>query len=211
MRIAILSAGDTLPRQWQPRMGDRYDAIIAINAAANLFPHDWLSCADTVCLRGLTRARPRLGLYTMATNRDLYRAGAFPWLGEDLRVITWQDLYPPEREIPRHLLDYSLPMSLLLAAHLANDVGDPLAVIDIYGHVGRPERALDGQHHANRGDARWKKEAACFAALAEWTGVTVRVVETPTDANYLAMFDAMDEVIEPDPTKFQHPNEELPT
>lgn len=176
MKIAILSAGDTLPRQWQARMARRYDLVIAVNAAADLFPHDWLSCADTACLRGLERARPRVGLYSMATNRDLYLAGAFHHLPAGLQLVTWQDLYPPEREVPKHLWDYTLPMSLLLAAHLANERGDPTCCADVFGHVGKPDHALDGRHHANRNDERWEKEARCFAALAEWTGLTVRVV-----------------------------------
>ena len=194
MKIAILSAGDTLPRQWRAGMQARYASVIAINAAANLFPHDWLSCCDTACLLGLKRARPRVGLYSMATNRDAYRRGTFPWLGDGLRLITWQDLAPPEREVPLHLHDYSLPMSLLLARHLGAET------VDVFGHVGKPERALDGRHFAKRGEDRWEEEAACFAALAAWTGLSVRVVETPADADYLAMLDAMDEVIEPDAT-----------
>jgi hypothetical protein len=114
----------------------------------------------------------------MANGITYYRGGGLPWMARDLECRTWQQLAPPEREVPAHLQDYTLPMSLVLARHLG------ATAVDIYGHTGGAGPSLDGRDEvANRTERRWRKEAACLEAITAWTRLDVTIVPPPVGAD----------------------------
>lgn len=161
-KVAILSAGPSLRKTWRP--DGRYDVIIAVNAAAVLYPADWWSCMDDHnWLRYVPAGRPRLFAQSPLLNTIRLRHAA---LGESRHPTMLEHEHVRDAQTPpEHWDRFSATAALGLASHLN------ARRIDCYGvdHAGTMD-VISEHAPAFRDAQRWQEEIGIWQRLVEWLG-----------------------------------------
>lgn len=171
MIAAILSAGPSLARTWDPIFFDAF-TVYAVNSAAKLYQHDWLSAGDKCWFRGLYPTEmpsPWRGILTCPDSVTDARA----W-GRSVPVVGWDEVDLIGAHHRRgHPINWSLQAAMCHAAQ------NGAKLIRLYGVdlAGREDCA--GYVGEDRTEDRWVRERLHLeqttALLAEH-GVTVERV-----------------------------------
>lgn len=157
MRVAVLASGPGLVGTWHP--GEAFDAVIAVNVAATLFPCDWWVAGDGPSFdRFQPIAPPRVGVVT-----DALTYKRTPWwreAGDRLRVQRWCDFRAPFGSGQWHT---SGPTAVGFAALILGATEVHCYGMDMAGAFdldGSPACLPTGVAH------RWSTEAAELVAIA---------------------------------------------
>jgi hypothetical protein len=166
VRVAVLASGPSLPETWPAARAASWDAVIAVNVAATLYPCDWWVAGDGHAFDLFQPILPPfLGLVTDALTYQ--RTDWWHKVGAGLRVHRWCDFRAPFGSGQWHT---SGPTAVGFAALRLGADEVHCFGMDLAGGFdldGSPACLPTGIAH------RWEVEAAELVAIAAATRCTI--------------------------------------
>ncbi len=156
MNVAILCPGPSLAKTWDGSKASSFGAILAVNRAALVGPHDWWVAGDWMYLKE-TNATPKVGYCTIKDVVRIIQAGTLlpkERTPPQFECLAWEDL-PFQRS-------FSMVAALGLACHLGAEE------VFVYGDDKKGAQDFDGWLGENRGHGRWEEEIDAMNAGVEF-------------------------------------------